>query len=128
MLYTLAADAVVAFHVAYVGFVIVGQFLILAGVVLKWAWVRNLWFRLAHLLAIIVVAAEALSGIACPLTIWEDSLRQMGGQAVTDGTFIGRFMHSILFYDLEPWVFTTCYVAFALLVLATMLFAPPRLS
>lgn len=124
--YTYLADGVVAFHVAYVSFVIVGQLAVVIGAIFKWGWVRNLWFRLAHLLSILIVAFEAIFGIACPLTVWEDQLRQSAGQDVSEGTFIGRFMHDILFYDCNPNIFTAIYITFALLVLATFVFAPPR--
>ena len=120
------ADVVVAIHVAYVAFIMVGQVAIVLGVVLRWGWIRNFWFRLAHLLAIGFVAFEAIWGVACPLTVWEDELRRSSGQTITEGTFIGRFLHDILFYDAESWIFTTCYVAFALLVLMSFVLAPPR--
>jgi hypothetical protein len=45
---------------------------------------------------------------------------------VESGTFIGRFMHDLIFYDFPPWVFTTAYVGFAAVVLATFVLAPPR--
>lgn len=126
MSYAFWADVVVAIHVAYVGFVLVGQLLIVAGVLFRWGWVRNFWFRLLHVLAICFVAFEAIFGIDCPLTIWEDELRHKAGQTVADGTFIGRFLHNILFYQAEPWVFTTGYITFAFLVLLTFVLAPPR--
>lgn len=126
MVYSLLADVLVAVHAAYVGFVVVGQVLILAGILRSWTWVRNPWFRLAHLAAIGYVALESLLGIACPLTIWEDRLRGWAGQTVAEGTFIGRWLHRLLFYNFEPWVFTVCYTTFALLVLLTFVWAPPR--
>ena len=49
------ADGLVALHVAYVAFIVLGQLLILAGLVFRWQWVRNFWFRLAHLVAIAIV-------------------------------------------------------------------------
>ena len=54
---------------------------ILAGIALRWAWVRNFWFRTIHLAMIAVVVAESLCGIVCPLTDWEDRLREAGGGA-----------------------------------------------
>ena len=50
------------------------------GVVLRWKWVRNPWFRAIHLIAIGIVVAESLAGIPCPLTVWERQLRKMAGQ------------------------------------------------
>jgi hypothetical protein len=126
MSYSLAADFIVGVHVLYVSFVLGGQVAILLGWSLRWAWVRRPLFRLTHLAAIAMVAAEALAGIACPLTVWEDRLRAASGQEVAGGTFIGRCLHNLLFYDFEPWVFTVCYVAFALLVAGTLVLVPPR--
>jgi Protein of Unknown function (DUF2784) len=126
MWYAILADIIVAIHVAYVGFILVGLLAILVGAALRWSWVRNRWFRLAHLLAIAIVAFEALWGITCPLTDWEDTLRSAAGQRVSEGTFIGRCLDSILFYDWPPWAFTSAYVSFALLVLLVLIFVPPR--
>ena len=53
--YRLLADFVVAIHFGYVLFVLVGMLLILVGIVLKWKWVRNFWFRMVHFLAIAIV-------------------------------------------------------------------------
>src|SRR5262249_21746997 len=113
MWYGYLADVIVALHVAYVGFILFGQLAIMIGAALKWRWIRNPWFRIGHLTAIVIVAAEALLGIACPLTVWEDELRVLAGQDVSEGTFIGRCLHNILFYEWAPWVFTTIYVSFA---------------
>lgn len=120
------ADLVVAFHVAYVGFIVVGELLILMGAVLRWQWVRNIRFRTIHLAAILFVAWEAIIGMNCPLTVWEDLLRRQAGQEVAAGTFIGRLLHNILFFDCPAGFFTPMYIGFALLVLATLLLIPPR--
>src|SRR4029079_7904709 len=56
--YRLLADLIVAIHAAYVAFVVVGLLLILIGLACGWKWVRNWWFRVAHLVAILIVAAE----------------------------------------------------------------------
>lgn len=126
MVYSILADVLVAVHVAYVAYVVVGQALILAGLAWHWDWVRNPWYRLTHLAAIGLVALESLFGVACPLTVWEDRLRGWAGQTVAEGSFIGRWLHRLIFYSFEPWVFTVCYLGFALLVLLTFVWAPPR--
>ena len=127
MFCSVLADGLVALHAAYIGFVLVGQLLILVGLMWGWQWVRNPWFRGLHLLAILIVGFEAVCGIDCPLTVWEDSLRQLAGQAVAQGSFIGRILHDAIFYDCQPWILDLGHIAFALLVLATFLLAPPRL-
>ena len=75
---------------------------------------------------IAVVAAEALGGIVCPLTIWEARLRAAAGESADSGTFIGRWAHRLMFFGGPEWVFTASYCVFALLVVATLLLAPPR--
>lgn len=124
--YKLAADVLVIVHAAYVAFVVLGQLVILVGILGHWQWVRNPWFRWTHLTAIMVVVAEALMDIACPLTVWETWLRERGGQAAYTGDFVGHWTHELLFFDFPTWVFTVIYTAFGLLVLATFLLAPPR--
>jgi len=122
----LLADLLVAVHVAFVAFIVLGEAAILAGAALRWGWVRHRGFRLAHVAAIVVVALEAVCGVLCPLTRWEFELRERAGQGGRPGTFIGRLLHDLLYYDAPPWVFLVAYVAFALLVVLTLVFVPPR--
>ena len=119
---TLLADIVLVIHFAFVVFVVGGMVAICAGAALGWAWVRNLKFRIAHLAAIVFVAGEALAGVWCPLTLWEDALRGSSG----DKSFIARWIHRLMFYDLPEWIFTTAYVLFALAVAAAFWLVPPR--
>ncbi len=125
-LYRLAADAVVIVHFAYVAFVVVGLLAILLGLAWRRGWARNCWFRSLHLLAIVVVAAEAMCGITCPLTTWEQQLRTLAGETADRGDFLADWVHRLMFFDAEPGVFTACYVLFGLVVLATFVLAPPR--
>lgn len=117
----LLADIVLVVHFAFVLFVVGGFALIWIGAAAGWTWVRNFWFRMAHLGAIVFVAAEAIVGIWCPLTIWEAELRGMQAQK----GFIAQWIHRLMFYDFPPWVFTTAYVSFALVVALTMWLIPP---
>jgi len=118
----LLADLVLIVHFLFVTFVVGGLALIWIGAVVGWRWVRNLWFRLAHLAAILFVAGEALVGAWCPLTVWEDALRGVREEK----SFVARWIHRLLFYDFPEWVFTTAYVLFALVVIATLVWLPPR--
>ncbi len=115
------ADLVLVFHFVFVAFIVGGLALIWLGALLRWHWVRNWWFRAAHLGAIAFVAIEALAGMMCPLTVWEDALR---GYATGKG-FIERWLHALLFYDFPGWVFTTTYVLFAGIVAATWYWVRP---
>jgi Protein of Unknown function (DUF2784) len=116
------ADIVLFVHFAFVAFVVGGLAAIWLGAAFRWRWIRNFNFRVVHLAAIAFVAAEALLGVMCPLTIWEDNLR---GRA-SDMSFIARFIRGVMFYELPPWVFTVAYVAFAAIVALTLWLIPPR--
>jgi hypothetical protein len=117
------ADAVLIAHVLFVLFVVGGFALILAGA-RRWDWVRNRAFRTAHLAAIALVAAEAVLGITCPLTRWEDILRATGRE---ERSFIGRWLAWLLYYDLPEWVFAIAYCAFVLAVVWVWRAVPPRM-
>jgi hypothetical protein len=123
--YSQLADTVVVLHAAYVGLVILGLLAILLGSVFRWRWVRNFWFRIIHLAMIGVVAAEAICGVTCPLTILEQHWRKLAGESIEPGSFVGRLAHQLLFYDAPPWVFDTLHIGFAILVLLTFICLPP---
>ena len=129
MWYGYLADLLVFVHVLYVGYVVVGQVAIMVAAPFRWEWARNPWFRFSHLLAIAIVAYEALNNIRCPLTVWEEQLRALGGQDVAVGqSFVGRLFHELLFYpDLPEIFFNTLHVAMFVLVLQGVLMYPPRL-
>ncbi len=124
--YRFLADAIAVVHFAYVAFVVGGMAAILAGAGLGWPWVRNFWFRAIHLLMIAVVVVESLCGMLCPLTDWEDRLRELAGEPNEPGSFIGRWIDSVLFVDASPSVLALCYSVFGLAVLVMLFVAPPR--
>jgi len=125
-LYSLIADAILVTHVLFVAFVVLGLILIFVGKFLSWLWVRNPWFRVAHLLAIGVVVLQSWFRVICPLTIWEMDLRSKAGEAIYEGSFITHWLHDLLYYQAPSWVFVTCYTAFGGLVLASWLLVRPR--
>ena len=116
------ADFILIVHFAFVAFVVGGLALIWIGAARGWQWVRNFWFRVAHLAAIVFVVGEAFVGVWCPLTVWEDALRDVHGEK----SFVARWVHRLIFYDFPGWVFTVAYVLFALVVIATLVWLPPR--
>ena len=59
-LYLLIADVVLTLHFAIAVFVVAGLVLVIIGNLCNWRWVNNLWFRLAHIGAIVVVMTETL--------------------------------------------------------------------
>ena len=122
----LAADLLLIGHVLFVLFVVLGFALILAGKALRWSWVRNPWFRVAHLAAIGVVALQSWAGVVCPLTTWEMVLRARAGEGAYEGSFISHWLEALLYYRAPAWVFTLCYTLFALAVIACWFWIRPR--
>ena len=116
------ADAILIVHFLIAAFIVLGLAAVWLGAAIGWEWVRNPWFRWLHLAAIAFVAAEALLGIACPLTVWEDLLR--GGARVE--SFVARWVRAVLFYQAPEWVFTLIYVAWTAATLLTLWLVPPR--
>jgi hypothetical protein len=124
--YLLAADAILLTHVLFVVFVVAGLILIVLGRFRAWRWIRNPWFRYAHLAAIVVVVLQAWLGRICPLTIWEMALRAKAGAGGYEGSFISHWLQALLYYEAPAWVFTVCYTAFGLLVALTWFWVRPR--
>ena len=122
----LFANLVLVLHVGVAAFVIAGLALILLGNLARWHWVNHLWFRLAHLVAVAVIVAEAWFGIACPLTLLEMWLRSRAGAVTYGGGFIEHWLSSLLYYQAPPWVFILAYSLFGLLVVASWWYFPPR--
>ena len=126
VVYLLAADAVLLLHVLFVAFVTVGLLLIIAGKACHWSWVRNPWFRLAHLLAIVVVVVQSWFGAICPLTTLEMILRSGAGDTVYPGSFVAHWLEAILYYRAPPWIFAVCYTLFGSAVVGSWFWVGPR--
>jgi hypothetical protein len=117
----LLADIILIIHFLFVLFVVGSVPLIWIGAWLGWRFVRNMRFRLAHVGAIVFVSMESMAGMVCPLTLLEDLLRQ----SPTDTSFVQRWLHRILFYDVPEGVLTVLYLMFAILVAITFKLVPP---
>ncbi len=124
--YAFFADVIVCLHFGYIAVILGGMLLILTGWAAGWNFVRNFWFRVVHLAMILIVVVEALLGVVCPLTVWEYDLRVAAGQDVSEGTFIGRLLHDLIFVDVSQGVLSVWYCLFGLAVLASWWFVPPR--
>ena len=87
--YKFLADALVAFHFAFVAFVMAGAF-----VVLRWR--RVMWL---HLPAVAWGIWIELSGGTCPLTPLENQLLRAGGEASYTGSFVDQYIVPVLYPD-----------------------------
>lgn len=131
-LYSFLADVVAVLHLAWVAFVVFALVAILVGVARRWRWVRNFWFRSVHFVMIGIVVIESLGGIICPLTTWEYDLRIKGGEMDPNQrpgepeSFVGRFVHKTIFFEVPNGVLNVCYFVFGAVVLLMLILAPPR--
>jgi len=120
------ADLMLVVHVGIVLFVVLGQLAILLGGWRGWGWIRHFGLRLAHLALIAIVVLQAWLGRICPLTIWEQSLRQQAGQTTYGGSFVEHWLSRLIFFDAPWWVFVAAYSAFAAVVVLSWVWFPPR--
>ncbi|WP_122813702.1 DUF2784 domain-containing protein [Pseudomonas viridiflava] len=87
MIFRLAADAVVTFHLLFILFVLLGGLL-----VLRWPWAA-----LLHLPAMAWGAAVELLHLYCPLTPLENALRSRAGDQGYDGGFIEHYLIPLIY-------------------------------
>jgi hypothetical protein len=120
-----AADLVLILHFCFVLGILVPIPLILIGAKRQWKWVRKSWLRKLHLTMMGIVILETLLGVVCPLTDWEQRLRESSGQSTYAGSFIAYWVSRILFYSFEPWVFIVMYLAVGGLILGLYVWVPP---
>lgn len=118
------ATAILAVHLGVVLLNVGGLVLVPLGAWLGWRWVRNFWLRVLHVLSLAVVAAQALMGRACVLTIWQFALQGRGsGEAPP---LIAAWINRLLYWRLPPWVFVVMYVTVLVYTLLLWRWVPPR--
>jgi len=120
------ADLILLLHAAIVAFVVLGQLLVMLGGALRWRWVRNRAFRIAHLATIAFVVAQTWLGALCPLTILEQRYRTLSGQAAYSASFIEHWLGRAIFFEAPWWVFVATYSIFGALVFACWWWIPPQ--
>ena len=125
-LFQYLADVVLLIHTMFVVFVVVALLLIIVGGYRKWLWVRNCWFRTAHLACIAIVVAQSWVGLLCPLTTLEIWLRDQAGSVKYDRSFIQYWLERFLYYDAPEWVLVVAYTTFGLLVIIAWVRFPPQ--
>src|SRR6266481_1740794 len=87
MLYRLAADAVLLFHLCFVLFVAIGALLVLR-------WPRLAWL---HVPIALYGATIEFVGFICPLTPLENWLRHRGGEAGYSGGFVAHYVTAVIY-------------------------------
>jgi hypothetical protein len=115
--YLYLADAILVVHFLFVTFVVAGFILIIVARMRRWPLAHNRIFRNLHVLAISVVVLQAWLGKHCPLTLWESAFRRRAGESGYSESFIQHWLHTVMYFDAAPWVFTLLYTVFGILVL-----------
>lgn len=87
MLYRIAADGVLALHLAFVLFALLGGLLVLRAPRLAWL----------HLPAVAWAAFIEFSGRICPLTPLEVTLRQAAGDSGYAGDFLEHYLLAVIY-------------------------------
>jgi hypothetical protein len=87
MLYRWSADLVLALHLAFVVFVVLGGLLVLRRPALAWV----------HVPAAAWGILIELTGWICPLTPLENALRLKGGEVAYAGDFLGHYVAAVLY-------------------------------
>jgi len=89
VIYRLLADVVVALHLGFVLFVVLGGLLVIR-------WRRLAWLHLPTVVWAIVIE---LAGWICPLTPLENRLRRAAGAGGYEGGFVEHYVVPVLYPD-----------------------------
>lgn len=109
MYYRLGADAILVLHFGFIVFVLLGGLLVV--------WKRYL--SLLHLPAVAWGIYVELSGRLCPLTHWENRLRQLAGDAGYQTSFIEQYLLPLIY---PSWLSVPVqYVLAAIVVVVNLL-------
>jgi hypothetical protein len=122
----IAAVAVLYFHFTVVAFNVFWLLAVPIGSWLGWRFVRNYTWRIAHIAALILVAAQAVAGRLCFLTIVQEYLQGRAGAEMGTPSLLTRIVSRAIYWPLPDWAFAPLYVV--ALVFAALLwrFVPPR--
>lgn len=118
----MAVTFVLALHLAIIAFNVAGCVLVPIGAWRRWRWVREFWWRLAHVLSLAVVALQALMGRACFLTIWQGDV----SGASHAQPLIAGWINRLVYWPLPLWVFAVAYVVVSAYVIALWFCVRPR--
>jgi len=81
------AGAVVAVHLAFIAFLVVGGFL-------AWRWPALVWLHVPVVVWGVFIVAV---GFPCPLTPLEKALRRRAGGAAYEGGFIDQYLRDVVY-------------------------------
>ncbi len=116
MFYRIAADLVLALHLGFIAFVVLGGLLIL----------RYRWVAYVHVPAAVWGAFIEITGRICPLTVWENSFRQSAGDSGYADSFVEHYLLPVIYpagltRSIQFWI-AGCVVVVNVVIYAWLLY------
>jgi len=120
------ANLVAALHIAYFLFVVGGFAAILAGVRQGWMWTYNPWFRIGHLLAVLIILAEDVFRFPCALNVLEGTLRTTPANPSAEPDAVTGVLDLLLRHTIPGRFLDAMYWSLGVLLLLLMFLLPPH--
>ena len=117
------AEAILAAHVAIILFNVFGLIAVPLGAFCGWRFVRIRWWRVLHLVLLAAVAAQAVVGRACFLTLWQAAITGATGSPTP---LIMGWVNRVIYWPLPIWVFAALYLLVFGYALALLWLVPAR--
>ncbi|RZD17571.1 MAG: DUF2784 domain-containing protein [Candidatus Acididesulfobacter diazotrophicus] len=118
---------VLYFHLIVILFIIFGFIVVPIGAKFKWKFIYEFWWRLAHLVSMIVVAIQAVLGKACFLTYIQSDLLENAGKKEYKVPFIQTYVDRLIYYNFPIWAFSIVYIILFLYTIYLWYIFPPQL-
>ena len=120
MFYRIAADLVLALHLGFIAFVVLGGLLIL----------RYRWVAYVHVPAAVWGAFIEITGRICPLTIWENSFRQSAGESGYSESFVEHYLLPVIYpagltRSIQFWI-AACVIVVNVVIYVWLLYRRKR--
>ncbi|MHB1645686.1 MAG: DUF2784 domain-containing protein [bacterium] len=118
---------VLYFHLIVILFIIFGFIAVPIGAKFKWKFIYEFWWRLVHLVSMIIVSIQAVLGKACFLTYIQSDLLENAGKKGYTVPFIQTYIDRLIYYNFPIWAFSIVYVILFLYTLYLWYIFPPQL-
>lgn len=126
MLYMILADTIVVMHFAWIVFMLAGFIFTVAAFWHKKFFDKWL-FRTLHLCGIVYVSSLAILGKYCPLTIWENTLRQKYDPGLTyPGSFMVHYIEMLVYPEVNPGIILIPTIFIAIFTIFVFIKKPPK--
>lgn len=120
------AQIVLAVHMAFALFLILGMVVIPIGALRHWPFVFEFGWRLAHLAVAFAIALQKVLGQTCFLSIWEFNLLERANLAHAHIPLVHMWAINIMHWNMPLWFFTVLYIGILLYIVWLWRVVPPR--